>query len=265
MEIFSFGKIGRRLLILLSLAVLIGGCQKSVDQEELNEAIESYLEKNGLDFLDKNLTALIEKREEETRLKEQDTILEAYRNRVEGSISETTPLMGMKDADLEIVIFGNFQDPFTKISYKMLKEFIEGEFKENAKLGFRHLPNDRYEHSRIAAAAGEAARRQGKFWEMADLLFETQDNLIDGNLQNAARSIGLDLKKFNEDRASAAVKKVIETDEKFAQKHGAIVTPTYFVNGAAFFGARKERRMKHIFKTLLKVRRGEIKVSESYE
>lgn len=264
MKILSFRKLGRSLMIILPLAMLFG-CQRSVDKEEMNQAIEAYLEKNGLDFLDKNLTALVEKREEEARLKEQDTIIEAYRNRVKGSISETTPLMGVKDAELEVVIFGNFQDPFTKISYTMLKDFVEGEFKENAKLGFRHLPNDRYEYSRMAAAAGEAARRQGKFWEMADLLFETQDNLKDGSLQNAARSIGLDLKKFNEDRASVAVKKVIEADEKFAHKNGAIVTPTYFVNGAAFFGARKERRMKHIFKTLLKVRRGEIKVSERYE
>ena len=49
-----------------------------------------------------------------------------------------------------------------------------------------------------AAEAAEAARAQGKFWEMHDKLFANQQNLDRPNLDKYAQEIGLNMAKFKE-------------------------------------------------------------------
>ena len=59
----------------------------------------------------------------------------------------------------------------------------------------------------MAAEAAEAANAQGKFWEMHDKLYDTQndwadlDNPLD-KFVSYAQSLGLDVNKFKTDVAS---------------------------------------------------------------
>src|SRR5215469_5703918 len=71
---------------------------------------------------------------------------------------------------------------------------------------FRHFPV-RSSHPRAwaAACAAEAAGAQGRFWEMHDLLFSDQGRLEDPHLWARARSLGLDLARFEADRRGADV------------------------------------------------------------
>jgi protein-disulfide isomerase len=55
---------------------------------------------------------------------------------------------------------------------------------------------------RDASKATIAADKQGKFWEMHDLLFEKQSELQTANLDDYAKKIGLDMKRF---KAIAAI------------------------------------------------------------
>ena len=68
---------------------------------------------------------------------------------------------------------------------------------------FRHFPV-RSSHPRAwaAACAAEAAALQGRFWEMHDLLFADQGRLEDPHLWERARTLGLDLERFDADRRS---------------------------------------------------------------
>jgi protein-disulfide isomerase len=103
---------------------------------------------------------------------------------------------------------------------------------------FRHFPV-RSSHPRAwaAACAAEAAALQSAFWEMHDLLFADQGRLEDPHLWDRARTIGLDLERFDADRRSDAVQARVRHDFESGIRAGVVTTPTLFVNGEKHSGA----------------------------
>ena len=62
------------------------------------------------------------------------------------------------------------------------------------RLGFRHFPLTRiHPHALAAAGAAEVAARQGRFWDMHELLFHRQKAFEDGDLRGYATQLGLDV------------------------------------------------------------------------
>jgi protein-disulfide isomerase len=97
------------------------------------------------------------------------------------------------------------------------------------RLHFRHFPV-RSSHPRAwaAAAAAEAAGAQGAFWPMHDALMADQARLEDPHLWERARSLGLDLERFDADRRSDAVLARIKADFHAGVRAGVVTTPTLF-------------------------------------
>jgi protein-disulfide isomerase len=97
---------------------------------------------------------------------------------------------------------------------------------------FRHFPV-RSNHPRAwaAACAAEAAGLQGRFWEMHDLLFGDQGRLEDPHLWERARTLGLDLERFDADRRGEVVSGRVRRDFESGVRSGVVTTPTLFVDG----------------------------------
>lgn len=82
-----------------------------------------------------------------------------------------------------------------------------------------------------AAKASVAAGKQGKFWEMHDVLFKNFRKLQPENVKKYAQEIGLDMAQFEKDLESPEVAKQIADDMSLAQNVGVRGTPTIFVGG----------------------------------
>jgi protein-disulfide isomerase len=102
---------------------------------------------------------------------------------------------------------------------------------------FRHFPV-RSSHPRAwaAACAAEAAERQGRFWEMHELLFADQGRLEDPHLWERARQLELDLERFDSDRRGEAVAARVKRDFKSGVRAGVVTTPTAFCDGRMYTG-----------------------------
>jgi len=107
-------------------------------------------------------------------------------------------------------------------------------FQGQVKLVFKHYPLPGHPRALPAAKAAEAARRQGKFWEMHDLLFEHQHALEDSDLLAYAERIGLDMARFQADLGSAEVTARVEQDKAEGQAATVEGTPTLYINGHRF-------------------------------
>ena len=97
----------------------------------------------------------------------------------------------------------------------------------------------RYSHdSRNAAMAAWAAWDQGKFWEMHDLLFEKAPELDRPALDELARKLGLDMKKFS--KAMDDQIHLSELQENLDRVHKLDIwsTPTTIINGTVIKGAQ---------------------------
>jgi protein-disulfide isomerase len=105
------------------------------------------------------------------------------------------------------------------------------------RIAFRHFPV-RSSHPRAwaAACAAEAAARQGRFWEMHDLLFADQGRLEDPHLWQRARTLGLDLDRFDSDRRSDDVRARVRRDFETGVRAGVVTTPSVFAGGRMLTG-----------------------------
>ena len=98
----------------------------------------------------------------------------------------------------------------------------------------------------IASIAAEAAREQGKFWEMHDKLFANQQALDRPNLEKYAQELGLDMGKFKSALDKEKGKERIKRDMDDAAKFGARGTPNFFINGRNFRGAQPLEAFKSV-------------------
>jgi protein-disulfide isomerase len=136
---------------------------------------------------------------------------------------------GPADAPL-VLVYADFECPYCAVAARQLDGTA-------LRLVFRHFPV-RTSHPRAWAAAGaaEAAGLQGRFWEMHDLLFADQGRLEDPHLWARARTLNLDLERFDADRRSAAVQARIRGDFQAGVRGGIVTTPTVVAGSARYAG-----------------------------
>jgi protein-disulfide isomerase len=161
------------------------------------------------------------------------------------------PRRGGAQPKVTIIEFSDFQCPFCARVEKTLATLLH-DYGDDVALVFRHNPLPFHERAMPAALAVEAAREQGKFWEMHDALFEDQEHLDDEGLERHARELGLDGKRFDAARAGAPAKERVARDMAEAVKFGARGTPNFFINGRSLRGAQPLAAFKAVIDAELK-------------
>jgi protein-disulfide isomerase len=144
---------------------------------------------------------------------------------------------GYRSAKIILVEYSDFQCPACAFYYRITKRLID-ELGDDFQLKFRHYPLKRHTNAELAAISAEAAGRQGKFWELHDLLFERQKEWIKKNKEDAEKlfveyavSLNLNIKQFQRDLHSQAVTNKIQNDYRSGRRSGVKGTPTFFLNG----------------------------------
>jgi protein-disulfide isomerase len=137
-----------------------------------------------------------------------------------------------------IVEYGDYECPYSRQAYRAI-ERVETELGEGVRFAFRHFPlTGIHPHALAAAAAAEAAALQDRFWDLHELLFRGQKALEDDHLRWYAGSLGLDVARFDRDRAGVAVLGRVWRDVESGMASGEVRgTPTLFINGVVYRGA----------------------------
>jgi protein-disulfide isomerase len=99
------------------------------------------------------------------------------------------------------------------------------------RLIFKNYPLRRHTFAKKAAIAAFAARRQGRFWEYHDLLFQNGDSLSDQKFLQIARELGLNLEQFEKDINDLKIVARVNQDIRLGAYMGVRGTPTVFING----------------------------------
>src|SRR5258708_24970282 len=89
---------------------------------------------------------------------------------------------GTAGAPMRLLIYGDYECPYTRRALISVAQ-VRGELGDGFTYAFRNFPlTEIHPHALHAALAAEAADLQGKFWELHDLLFQSQGALADGDL-----------------------------------------------------------------------------------
>jgi len=153
-----------------------------------------------------------------------------------------SPTRGAPDAWVTLVVFGDFQCPFCGRLALTLDQVMAEQPEGRARQVFKHLPLPSHPQARLLAVASEAAREQGKFWEMHDLLFDQAAELREGDpqaeLRRIAEDLELDVERFERDLASPELAARIARDEALADELGLDAVPAVYINGGLIPGAQ---------------------------
>lgn len=149
----------------------------------------------------------------------------------------TDHTFGKKDSKVILFEYADFQCPGCGGAHPQLKKILD-QYKDKITFVYRAFPLTSIHPNALAAAAtAEAASKQGKFWEMHDLLFESQsawENLKADERGSAfssyASQLGLNIDQFNKDVASKEVSNSIAYSRAIGGKIKVDSTPTLYLN-----------------------------------
>ena len=160
---------------------------------------------------------------------------------------------GNPQARVKIVEFIDFQCPACAYGVKYLKTFFE-QHPNDIYLQVRYFPlTNMHHHAMISALYSECAARQGKFWDLNDLMMPQQSQwaqLISPEpvFKAMAAQVGMNIEQLNACLISDEARKVINDEKSLGQSIGIGSTPTYFINGKMVVGTKSlEETLKTYF------------------
>lgn len=152
------------------------------------------------------------------------------------SAQPTNHITGTSDKNITLVEYGDFECPACGQYYPVITQ-LKADFSGKVAFQFRHYPLESiHKSARIASRYAEAAAKQGKFFEMHDVLYENQTTWANTGdpttlFVTYAEQLGLDIAKLKTDAASAAINDIINADKIAGDKFNITGTPTFILNG----------------------------------
>lgn len=166
-----------------------------------------------------------------------------------GATDDSTTLLGKADrgrirgdssAKLWLTMVSDFQCPYCRQWHDEVFATVIRDYVATGKVRIAYLnfPLSMHPNAMPAAEAAMCASVQGKFWEMHDAIFRTQEQWAGRAdpkpmFDSLATSVGVAPAPYRSCMASNATRPMILADQARATAAGVRATPTFFIIGAA--------------------------------
>jgi protein-disulfide isomerase len=154
--------------------------------------------------------------------------------------TDGAPARGAREPLVTIVVFSDFQCPFCNRARPTIDRILR-ERPDTVRFVFRNHPLPFHPDAHVAAQAAHEAfvqRGEAAFWRAHDLFFDNQRALDRASLETYARTLGLDLVRFNGALDAQTHAPKIDADTALSARVGATGTPSFFLNGRELEGAQ---------------------------
>lgn len=166
--------------------------------------------------------------------------------------------MGPEEAELAVIIFGDFQCPYSKAFHDTFQKVYPG-YQDRVKVSFHQFPlTSIHPQATNAALASLCANEQGKFWEMQTALFDGQKDwgaAKSGDksvFETYARNLKIDVNQFKQCLNDEKYKDAIEKDQGITEEFQLSGTPSVFLGSQFINGSVSEEQLKEMFEEELK-------------
>ena len=235
-------------MFLLAVVFLPSSAQAKFFQFGLNEVevknvVKEYL-LNNPEIVKEALDNYILK-EEEARQKAQLEKLKANRTALERD--PNTPVLGNPDGDITVVEFFDYNCSYCKLMFPKVWEYVQND--GNIRWVLKDVPS-LSPTSDLAARAGLAAEKQGKYFEMHQAMITHNGELTEEDILTYAKASGLDMEKFEKDRKDPSLDKILDANRLLAARLDFRGIPNFiigdFISPGAMMGDELDISVKAI-------------------
>ena len=177
-------------------------------------------------------------------------------------IGPDDPTIGPADAKVTVVEFADFECGYCKKLFYSLQPLKEKYADSgDVRFVFKHFPMNQqcnptkertlHRYACEASIASVCAQRQGRFWEMHDLMFKNQHKLERADLDYYAQEVGLDMGQFKQCMRDPSAKAKVMTDAEMGGLLDVTATPRTFVDGRYLKGALPRATLEHVIEQAL--------------
>jgi protein-disulfide isomerase len=159
--------------------------------------------------------------------------------------ADLSRIQGSPNAPLWVIEVSDFQCPFCRQWHERTYAAFRDEFVKTGKvrMAYVNFPIASHEFAVQSAEAAMCAGEQGKFWEMHDALFATQDKWEQMPsptpvFDSLAKASGVDLSRWRQCVTSGKMKPLISADRERAAHAGANATPSFMIGNKIYVGAQ---------------------------
>lgn len=158
---------------------------------------------------------------------------------------------GPANAAITLVEFSDFHCPFCSKATPTIEQLMAA-YPGKIRRVWRHYPLPFHQGADRTHMASECAHEQGKFWEFHNKAFEMQKDLQKPEtVDEIAKQIGLDKKKFDACLSSNKYKDFIQKEIAKGNESGVRGTPSFFLNGRILVGALPLDQFKNMVEGIL--------------
>jgi protein-disulfide isomerase len=157
--------------------------------------------------------------------------------RVDVSADPGDPIKGPANAPITIIEYSDYQCPFCARVNPTLDQ-VRKVYGDQVRIIFKDFPLPNHPEAPKAAEAAHCAGEQGKYWELHDRMFASQQALQVPMLKQYAAALGLDMNAFNQCLDSGKHSARVTENLRSGEAIGVSSTPTLYVNGRPVVGAQ---------------------------
>ena len=217
--------------------------QFGLNEDEVKSVVKEYL-LNNPEIVKEALDNYILKEEE---IRRQAVLGKLKTSRAALERDPNTPVLGNPDGDVTVVEFFDYNCSYCKLMFPKVWEYVQND--GNIRWVLKDLPS-LGEISDLAARAGLAAEKQGKYFELHQAMITHEGALTEEDIINYAKLSGLDMEKFEKDRKDKALDKILNANRILANRLEFRGIPNFiigdFVSPGAMMGDELEVNVKAI-------------------
>lgn len=141
---------------------------------------------------------------------------------------------------MTLVEYGSYACPYCHAAHEVIAD-LRHRFGDRMRYVFRHRPiTDSEDAERAAALAEYAFETTGKFWPIHDVLMKRGPVFGPDEFAQVAAEFDLPPREEADAPACRTAERRVQEDARSARRSGALVTPTFFINGRRYEGAWDE-------------------------
>lgn len=159
---------------------------------------------------------------------------------------------GPSSAKVTVVEFTDFQCPYCKTFNDGARNELRARYGDQVHFVLKHLPLEQvHPDAKRAAIAAQCAARDGKFWQIHDVLFGHPKELSEESIIAKAKALGLG-DDFENCFSGQQTMAEVEQDVKDAAALGIRGTPSFLINGKLMTGMFTTSQFESMVGKLLK-------------